>query len=802
MSGDDRAPRTLRVAVDLPGSAGERLYDYLPPEAGGVIAPGDGVVVPFGGRRAVGVVVADRGFPPSGVALKRIEARLGDAPLLGPLAQELAQQIARHWAAPLATTIRSLLPPGLLDKVELVARRIGAATEASDAVGLGEEWVGVERLPGARGARRAALLSTLRTLEQAGAAERRWRLVAGTGRAIEETFVAVALGAERGSHLGPRQVAALAALDAASVEATTSDGDAFLPAATLPGGLPVARRLAEMGLARLEVRRRQRRHADRRAPLLDGGATPTWSATQTQLLAAVAARSAVTLLDGPPGSGKSRVAAEAARRVVAAGGSVLWLVPEAAQVALAADLLATATGMRAEPLHSGLSAGERYDARDRLAGPGPHLVVGTRVALAALEREIALVVVDEEHEAAYKADRTPRLQARDAAVMLAKTAGAPAVLISATPAIETLARAAGERWPHITLEQRGASPAVEVVDLRAELRDGWRGMVSRPLLARLEALDWEGGAQALLIINRRGLASAILCRDCGAAQSCPSCERPLVLHSSGSLLRCHGCGIVAEPLDRCPVCDSARLRPLGGGTQRLEAEVRRLFPALAIDRLDADAAAPIGATDRILDAFRSGKTRLLIGTALAAKALDLPRLALVGIVSADAGLLLPDERAAERVVALVVQAAGRLGRGGNAGVAVIQTYRPDDPAIRAAIEAARGRSPIAWREHEIALRRSGGGAPFLRTAKLTVAAPTAAGAQRRAAEVVARLRTALAADATRKESRLLGPIPAWVPRRAGRWRQNVILRDREPLDLIGSISARDLVVDLDPETLL
>ena len=219
-------------------------------------------------------------------------------------------------------------------------------------------------------------------------------------------------------------------------------------------------------------------------------------------------------------------------------------------------------------------------------------MVGTRLALLALETEIGLVVVDEEHESAYKSDRSPRLQARDAAVILARIAGSPLLLISATPSIESLARAETEGWSRITLAPRGASPQIQVVDLRAELRDGWKGMVSRPLLACLDAVDWSTGAQALLIMNRRGLASAILCRDCGAAQACPSCERPLVLHSAGSLLRCHGCGLVAAPLDRCPTCGGARLRAIGGGTQRLEAEVRRILPAVVVDRLDADAAAP------------------------------------------------------------------------------------------------------------------------------------------------------------------------------------------------------------------
>ncbi|MEO0063911.1 MAG: hypothetical protein RLZZ377_335, partial [Chloroflexota bacterium] len=674
----------LRVAVDVPGAPGERLYDYQ--GLHGVHATvGDGVIVPFGGRRAIGIVVAHNPNepPPAGIKLKTIEGRLGSAPLLTPLLMSLAEAIATRWAAPIATTVRSLLPAGMLDAVVLEARRVGEASEASARIGLGAEWVAVERLTGARGKTRAATLKSLRQLEVAGEAERRWSLVRRGAQSLDTTFASLiadaAPAALEAMRLGSRQVAAVEQLTAAA-----RSGDPWVAASTLPGGLPTARRLADAGAVQLEVRRIQRRHADRRSAAVDtAGATINLTEVQSEIVNVACEPSAAgetILIDGPPGSGKSRAAAEAAVRMIAAGRSVLWLVPEAAQVAIAADMLATAGGAP-ELIHSGLSAGERLDAHDRLLEPGPHLVVGTRVALGALRDEVGLVVIDEEHEAAYKSDRTPRLHARDAARELARLAGAATLLLSATPAIESLARAEIEGWRRFTLTRRSPAPLVEVIDLRQELADGWRGMMSRALLERLTALDWAGGQQALLIINRRGLASALLCRDCGAAQSCPSCERPLVLHSAGSLLRCHGCGIAAEPLTRCPSCGGARIRALGGGTERLEAEVRATLPDVIVDRLDADAASAIGSGDRILDAFRNGRTQILVGTALAAKALDLPALALVGIVSADTGLLLPDERAAERAVALVVQAVGRLGRGAHAGVAVIQSYRPDDPAI-------------------------------------------------------------------------------------------------------------------------
>lgn len=794
----------LRVAVDVPGAPGERLYDYLALD--GVHATvGDGVIVPFGGRRAIGIVVAlnPNDLPPAGIKLKPIEGRLGAEPLVTPLLMAFAETIATRWAAPIATTVRSLLPAGMLDAVVLEARRVGEVSEASARIGLGAEWVAVERLTGARGKTRAATLKSLRQLEMAGEAERRWSLVRRGAQSLDTTFASLiadaAPAALEAMRLGSRQVAAVEQLTAAA-----RSGDPWVAASTLPGGLPTARRLADAGAVQLEVRRIQRRHADRRSAAVDtAGAKINLTEVQSEIANAACERSAAgetILIDGPPGSGKSRAAAEAAVRMIAAGRSVLWLVPEAAQVAIAADMLATAGGAP-ESIHSGLSAGERLDAHDRLLEPGPHLVVGTRVALGALRDEVGLVVIDEEHEAAYKSDRTPRLHARDAARELARLAGAATLLLSATPAIESLARAEIEGWRRFTLSRRTPAPLVEVIDLRQELADGWRGMMSRALLERLTALDWAGGQQALLIINRRGLASALLCRDCGAAQSCPSCERPLVLHSAGSLLRCHGCGIAAEPLTRCPSCGGARIRALGGGTERLEAEVRTALPDLIVDRLDADAASAIGSGDRILDAFRSGRTQILVGTALAAKALDLPALALVGIVSADTGLLLPDERAAERAVALVVQAVGRLGRGARAGVAVIQSYRPEDPAITAAVEIARGGSVDAWRTREIGLRKAAGGAPFLRTVKVSAAAATAAGA-RRSIEGLATTLRAAAVAAGDDRARILGPIPAWVPRRAGRWRENLILRAADLEPYLPLIRGRDLTVDVDPETLL
>jgi primosomal protein N' (replication factor Y) len=342
----------------------------------------------------------------------------------------------------------------------------------------------------------------------------------------------------------------------------------------------------------------------------------------------------------------------------------------------------------------------------------------------------------------------------------------------------------------------GELPTVEIVDLRAELAAGNRGLISVPLARVLGDLDPGHGDQAILVINRRGSASVVLCRDCGHVQACPECGRPLVYHHAGQSLRCHHCGRAWPMASRCPNCGSARIRYLGGGTERLEAEVRERLPQLRIGRLDRDVVERRGAADRVVDAFAAGRIDILVGTSLVTKGLDIPKVTLVGIVSADVALNLPDERAAERTYQLLAQAIGRAGRGERPGLAVVQTYQPEHPVIRAVAEA----EPGAFYESELALRRQFGSPPFGRLVKLTVAM-----ADRDEAETEAtRFAGALRERATTRGShvRVVGPAPAYIARRAGRWRFNVVLRGSDPVALLDGGLDAPWSVDVDPESLL
>ena len=328
----------------------------------------------------------------------------------------------------------------------------------------------------------------------------------------------------------------------------------------------------------------------------------------------------------------------------------------------------------------------------------------------------------------------------------------------------------------------GAEPTVAAVDLREELAAGNRGLLSDALVAALAELDTEHGDRAILVLNRRGTASVVLCRDCGSVQACPDCDRPLVYHQAGTTLRCHHCGRAWPIASRCPQCASPRIRYLGGGTERVEREVRGRFPSLRVARLDRDVVERKGAADRVLDAFAAGRTDVLVGTSLVTKGLDIAEVILVGVVSADIALNLPDERASERTYQLLAQAVGRAGRGDRPGRALIQTYRPDHRAIRAVVE----RDAAAFYDEELGLRERFGSPPFGRLVKLTVSLPDRDLAEREAVAMADRLRAAARDGGSAVQ--VVGPAPAYVARRGDRWRFHVVLRGPDPVALLDPVA--------------
>ncbi len=398
----------------------------------------------------------------------------------------------------------------------------------------------------------------------------------------------------------------------------------------------------------------------------------------------------VTLLQGVTGSGKTEVYLRAIQEALDGGGGVVFLVPEVALTPqtvarLRSRLEAIAPDHAAVVWHSHLSEGERVDGWHELATGAARIVVGARSAIFAPVQNLRLVVVDEEHEPAYKQDETPRYHGRDVAVMRAKLNHAHCLLGSATPSLESYANAQAGRYQHLHMRQRiddRQLPFIDVVDMRVEIMRA-RGLttLSQKLVGEMRD-RFEKREQTILFLNRRGYSSSMLCRSCGHVEECPHCSITMTYHRTDESLRCHLCGHERTAPVRCPKCEAPDIRWKGTGTQRVEEAVRRVLPRARIERMDADTMSKKNRFRQVLSEFRAGKIDVLVGTQMIGKGLDFPNVTLVGLVDADLSMHMPDFRAHERTFQLLVQVAGRAGRGDRSGVVVVQTFTPQAEAIQ------------------------------------------------------------------------------------------------------------------------
>ena len=398
----------------------------------------------------------------------------------------------------------------------------------------------------------------------------------------------------------------------------------------------------------------------------------------------------VTLLQGVTGSGKTEVYLRAIHDALQTGGGVVFLVPEVALTPqtvarLRSRLETIAPDHAAVVWHSHLSEGERVDGWHELATGRARIVVGARSAIFAPVQNLGLIAVDEEHEPAYKQDETPRYHGRDVAVMRAKLNNAHCVLGSATPSLESYANAQAGRYKHLRMTQRiddRQLPFIDVVDMRIEVMRS-RGLttLSQKLVSGMQD-RFEKREQTILFLNRRGYSSSMICRACGHVEECPHCSISMTYHRTDESLRCHLCGHERGAPARCPACASPEIRWRGTGTQRVEEAVRRVLPRARIERMDTDTMSKKNRFREVLQEFRAGKIDVLVGTQMIAKGLDFPNVTLVGLVDADMSMHMPDFRATERTFQLLVQVAGRAGRGDRAGVVIVQTFTPQAEAIQ------------------------------------------------------------------------------------------------------------------------
>ena len=780
-------PPSVRVAVDALADRPERAFSYrLPPEIE-VPEPGSLLLVPYGRRLALGYLLDGEPEPEPGLELRAVEAVVS-GPMLTLDLLSVAEEIAAYYRAPLGTTIAAMLPPGLESRLDRrwTVPRPGALPPTLRAAVGGREEISDAALRRALGPRR---LATLEKLRRSGAIVARWSLRAPELRAKRVRTLRL-LGGGTARRGAPLQAAILAALtDEPQPVSEVAEQVGADPSSVLAA----AHRLVARGAAAIDwkvVERDPRAHRTTDAPRRhDLAAEQRAALDQIEELPP----GGELLLEGVAAAGKTDVYLVAIAAALAAGGRAIALVPEVSLVTQLADRVASLVGDDLAVLHSGMSAGERHDTWWRILRGDARVVVGTRMAAFAPLSDLSLIVVDEAHDGAYKADRTPRYDARWVARRRAALVGARVVMGTATPDVVTISRARGGLVERARLLERrvGSAPVIEIVDLRAELAEGNRSVFSRALDEALGELK-PGAEQAILLMNRRGAATFILCRDCGESVRCPDCDLPFVFHLAGGRLRCHHCGRTASPPETCPHCGSRRIRYFGAGTQRVEAELRTRHPGLRVARLDSDALAARRGFEAIYDTFREGTVDVLVGTQLAAKGLDLPSVTLVAVIAADVTLNLPDFLAPERTFQLLAQVAGRAGRGPLPGRVLIQTYAADHYAIRAAARL----DVDGFADEELPRRRLLGYPPVSVLARLLIADPDRERAEARGREAASAV--ALAGVTVH------GPLPAYVPRRAGRWRYQVVIRarDEEARALALDVVPAGVAIDVDPESLL
>lgn len=711
---DAPGPLLAQVAVDVTAEGTDKLYTYaVPRNLAGRLQPGQWVRVPFGPQRLVGLYVGPADRPPAGIkALKEIAGLLPEIPPIPPSLVQLARWTADRYLSTFPAALRLLLP------TEARRQEVRTLTITSYRLNVPDVEPLVAQVA-KRAPRQAELL----------------------------TYMARAGGqAER-----PQLLEAL--------------GD------TIAGPIKVA--LEKGWLVAGEVAHRRDPFAGERVAL-----TPPLPLTLEQQQALESIRQELTappifrqpvLVHGVTGSGKTELYLQAIALVREMGKQAICLVPEISLTPQMIHRFRARFGGEVAVLHSALSAGEKFDEWQRIRRGEVSIAVGARSAVFAPFENVGLIIIDEEHEQSYKQDSPPpSYHAREVAAERARLEGALLVLGSATPALESYHRAQTGSYRLVELASRidnRPMPHVTLVDMREELRAGNRSIFSRDLQAALDQ-TLAAREQAILFLNRRGYNTFIMCRSCGEAIQCPNCAVAMTYHLGDDHLACHYCDHSAPVPTICPHCGSKAIRHMGAGTERVEEELRRLYPSLRVARMDVDTTRRKGSHAAILKRFADHEVDVLVGTQMITKGLDFPDVTLVGVVLADTSINLPDFRAAERTFQLVTQVAGRAGRGLKPGRVLVQTYQPEHPSLLAAREHDYHR----FFQEEIAFRKQLDYPPFNHMIHLVVSGE----------EEEAVAATGIAIQqllvAHRFGGQILGPSPAPLAKLRGRHRHHLVLK--------------------------
>ena len=677
-------------------------------------------MVPFGGRTLTGVVLeTTRERPPFRV--RAVRSALDETPALTGALLGLGRWIARYYCAPVGLVFKAMLPLQGRTRIKRMVALTPAGKrmlqETLAPVGLASEVLASLRskpltLPYLR-AKHPGAGDAIRSLQRRG-------LV--TLESVPQTSDPTRA---RGAALRIRQA------DPSLAPANPSAAERWLLkfVARNPGwhdlralvverrdAVPTARRLAKGGALHLEVAEERRRAG--RGPRFE------LKAAQEKALAAIrdairARRFQTFLLYGVTGSGKTEVYLRAIEDVLAQGRTALFLVPEIALTPALASAVFDRFGDRAAVLHSALPPGQRADQWQRIRTGRAGVVLGTRSAVFAPLSKLGLVIVDEEHDGSYKQASAPQYNGRDVALVRARSSGAAVVLGSATPGLETRRNAETGKYTLLSMPTRineRPLPAVMRVDMRREFAETGKTLLFSRALVDGVRRCLEKGEQAMILLNRRGYSTYVLCRSCGERVECPNCSVTLTFHKQEKKLLCHYCDHAEEVPERCPSCRRKYLYFFGSGSEKVEDELRKSFSDARIARLDRDTVQGQGYYESVLDKFRSGDCNLLVGTQMIAKGHDIPNVTLVCVVDADVGLGRPDFRAAERTFQLLTQVAGRSGRGEKTGRVLIQTMNPDHYAIQLSAQ----QDYEAFYQREMRFRKALWYPPFTAMASIVV----------------------------------------------------------------------------------
>jgi primosomal protein N' (replication factor Y) len=802
----------LYCDVSLPVPLDQPFTYSLPDTLRHRVKPGCRVLVPFGSRKLTGVVLRCHDDPP-GVATREAMRLIDAEPVLDAELLALGKWIAGYYCAPLGEVLRGMLPLAS----EIRSGKVYSLTEAGRDTARQLLFDSAPEDP---------VVQVLRMLDQrprsAAYIERKLPLAANALRSLERKhFVVVEqVQTERDPLRAPSERLRVELTGAAAGAAKLSKPERELRAfLELHPGSHNLKDLEPMvrdasGAARALARKKLVTLVPEPMAIPAGAVrvphllNPAQAAAFDEIRTGIQAHEFQTfLLHGVTGSGKTEVYLNAIDAALAEGRSALLLVPEIALTPAVAGQFFSRFGDRVAILHSAFSDSERSDQWRRIRSGAAAVVVGTRSGVFAPMRNLGLIVVDEEHDGSYKQEETPRYNGRDVAIVRAQAAGACVVLGSATPSLES--RYNAERGKYTLLELPGRiearpMPQVDLIDMRTEfLETRKQATFSRRLLEAV-AHRVENGEQTIILLNRRGFSSFVACRSCGERVQCANCSVTLTFHRRDKRLLCHYCNYAERVPTHCPKCQSEHIYFLGIGAEKVEDELHREFPKARIARLDRDTASAKRQYEAILQGFREKSYDILVGTQMIAKGHDIPNVTLVGVVSADVGLALPDFRAAERTFQLLTQVAGRAGRGSLPGIVLIQTINPDHYAVR----MAAAQDYNTFYEKELQFRRMMHYPPFSAMANILVCTEQKEQALRLSTEL------GLFLTPAPEKIKIMGPAEAPVPRLKNEFRYQFLIKaaSRKALNELlqraqqfareHKWSATALVIDVDPLTLL